>query len=101
MCLFARKIVSMLYLLEKNGSGKTRVLNAIATFLNSITKGEDPSTAGIWLNFNTYFTEIRKQFEAGNFVVAYYKADRIFTSVQPKHVEKVQLKVGYAIDEMP
>ena len=59
------------------------------------------STAGVWLDFNISFTEIRKQFEAGNFVVAYYKADRIFTSVQPKHVEKVQLKVGYAIDEMP
>lgn len=127
----------------KNGSGKTSVLDAISTFLNSITKGEDPekiaetvkttkkgiqyyrekqderslkqsessleywveqyqkSTAGIWLNFNTSFTEIRKQFEAGNFVVAYYKADRIFTSVQPKHVEKVQLKSGYAINEMP
>lgn len=127
----------------KNGSGKTSVLNATATFLNSITKGEDPeeiaeyvkntkkgiqyyrekqyerdlkqsesdleywvkeyqdSTAGVWLDFNISFTEIRKQFEAGNFVVAYYKADRIFTSVQPKHVEKVQLKVGYAIDEMP
>ena len=85
----------------KNGSGKTSILNAIATFLNSITKGEDPSTAGVWLDFNISFTEIRKQFEAGNFVVAYYKADRIFTSVQPKHVEKVQLKVGYAIDEMP
>ena len=26
----------------KNGSGKTSVLDAISTFLNSITKGEDP-----------------------------------------------------------
>lgn len=127
----------------KNGSGKTSVLDAIATFLNSITKGRNPadidesiivaknlikscrerhdernlqqyernldhfskqyldSTGGIWLEFNTSFTEIRNQFEAGNFVVAYYKADRIFTSVQPKHVEKVQLKSGYAINEMP
>lgn len=85
----------------KNGSGKTSVLDAISTFLNSITKGEDTSTAGIWLNFNASFTEIKNQFEAGNFVVAYYKADRIFTSVQPKHVEKIQLKSGYAINEMP
>ena len=30
-----------------------------------------------------------------------YKADRVFSSIEPKHVEKVQLKSGYAIDETP
>ena len=29
----------------------------------------------------------------------FYKADRVFSSIEPKHVEKVQLKSGYAIDE--
>ena len=29
----------------------------------------------------------------------FYKADRVFYSIEPKHVEKVQLKSGYAIDE--
>ena len=58
-------------------------------------------TAGVWLNFNTSFVNIQKQFEAGQFVVAYYKADRVFSSIEPKHVEKVQLKSGYAIDETP
>ena len=58
-------------------------------------------TAGVWLNFNTSFVNIQKQFEAGQFVVAYYKADRVFSSIEPKHVEKVQLKSDYAIDETP
>ena len=127
----------------KNGSGKTSVLDAIAVFLNSITKGDNPeelirhieetreriqrrtkegkedevlkgndllkrlnalylkSTAGVWLDLNASFVKIRNQFETGQFVVAYYKADRIFSSIKPKHVEKVQLKSGYAIDETP
>lgn len=58
-------------------------------------------TAGMWLDFNTSFTKIQKEFEAGRFIVAYYKADRVFSSVEPKHVEKVQLKSEYMINEMP
>lgn len=127
----------------KNGSGKTSILDAIATFINSITVGESPdeliisiketqerieyytqngnerslnvdqnnlqslnsryleATSGVWIDFNTSFTEIRNQFKAGNFITAYYKADRIFSSVEPKHVEKVQLKSGYSINETP
>lgn len=58
-------------------------------------------TAGMWLDFNTSFTKIQKEFEAGRFIVAYYKADRVFSSVEPKYVEKVQLKSEYMINEMP
>ena len=94
----------------KNGSGKTSVLNAVATFIHSVTVGENPdqsmedimgAAAGVWLDFNTSFVAVRKQFEEGRFVVAYYKADRVFSSVEPKHVEKVQLKSDYAINAMP
>ena len=55
----------------------------------------------MWLDLNTSFVKIRNQFEAGQFVVSYYKADRVFSSIEPKHVEKVQLKSGNAIDETP
>ena len=127
----------------KNGSGKTSVLDAIAVFINSITKGENPedidnyiksaqghvkrytekqdenglqkskdnleyftkqyqnATSGVWIDFNIPFLKIRKQFESGQFIVAYYKADRIFSSVEPKHVEKVQLKSDYTINDTP
>lgn len=127
----------------KNGSGKTSVLDAVASFIDSITTGKDPAelrdnikaaqqrmelyikeknepyilkeknnlkylnsqyqeaTSGVWLDFNTSFTEIRKQFESGQFIVAYYKADRVFSSIEPQHVEKVQLKSDYSINAMP
>ena len=127
----------------KNGSGKTSVLDAMATFINSVTVGKDPeqliedmegseraikfwnkekdkrqlsqaeenlhyekiqlekSTAGVWIDFNASFMDIRKQFEEGKFIVAYYKANRVFSSIEPKHVEKIQLKSEYSIDETP
>lgn len=98
----------------KNGSGKTSVLDAISKFIDLATTGIIPENmhdinvreasenySGVRLDFNTSITNIRKQFEAGKFIVAYYKADRTFLAVEPKHVEKVQLKSDYAIDDMP
>lgn len=87
----------------KNGSGKTSVLDAMAVFINSFMVGKNPAAfaSGVSLEFNTSLIEVRKRFEAGKFVVAYYKANRIFSSVEPKHVEKVQLKSDYAIDDTP
>ena len=36
-----------------------------------------------------------------HYILAYYKADRIFQAEQPRHVEKVQLKDRYALTEFP
>lgn len=87
----------------KNGSGKTSVLDAMAVFINSFMIGKNPAAfaSGVSLEFNTSLIEVRKRFEAGKFVVAYYKANRIFSSFEPKYVEKVQLKSDYAIDDTP
>lgn len=103
-----------LILTGKNGSGKTSLLNAIAFFLNSITKPNDPvdammcletdqknSTSGVMLSMSCPLSIIRPEFEKGNFVVAYYKADRVFEAQVPRHVEKVALKNDYAIMESP
>ncbi len=45
--------------------------------------------------------EIRSSFEAGEFIIAYYRADRIFAAETPTHVEKVKLKENYSIYENP
>ena len=58
-------------------------------------------TGGVWLTLNCSFEEMNEKFEQGQFIAAYYKADRVFTAEVPKYVEKVELKSDYAVDEAP
>ena len=53
----------------------------------------------VQLNYPNH--EIRSSFEAGEFIIAYYRADRIFAAETPTHVEKVKLKENYSIYENP
>ena len=56
---------------------------------------------GFEVKFNCSEDEFRPAFEAGEFILAYYKADRIFSADVPQHVEKVELKDNYSIQETP
>lgn len=56
---------------------------------------------GISLQMNCPLESLRTMFENGEFIVAYYKAERIFHAETPKHVEKVELKDHYMITETP
>ena len=87
--------------MEYNKNSDERRLQQYEENLKNLNRNYSEITDGVWLDFNTSFVNIQKQFEAGQFVAAYYKADRVFSSIEPKHVEKVQLKSGYAIDETP
>ena len=69
--------------------------------LEYFNKQHKRATAGVWIEFNRSIADIRKLFEVGNFITAYYKADRVFSSIEPEHVEKVKLKAGYSINDMP
>ena len=87
----------------KNGSGKTSVLEAITTFLHSISTTDDYNNAikGISLEFNVPLESIRIMFKEGQFILASYEANRVFEAEVPKHVEKVQLQDAYNIKESP
>ena len=87
--------------MEYNKNSDERRLQQYEENLKNLNRNYSEITDGVWLDFNTSFVNIQKQFKAGQFVVAYYKADRVFSSIEPKHVEKVQLKSDYAIDETP
>lgn len=57
--------------------------------------------SGICVEFSELTDTLRYYFEKGQFILAYYKAERIFKADVPKHVEKVNLKEKYTINEEP
>lgn len=100
----------------RNGSGKTSVLEALSHYLDTVItmdrlkeekrlecyKNELVNIkSGVFLDFNQPVDTIRCCFEKGQFILAYYKAERLFQADIPKHVEKVELKDKYMITEAP
>lgn len=59
------------------------------------------TTGGVMLEMNFPLYNVRPEFTKGNFIVAYYRAERIFKAQVPKHIEKVTLKNDYTIEEAP
>lgn len=115
--------VKHLILTGKNGSGKTSVLDALAYYLFIVSVSDSKAKTarekntiarltryanelnsminGIDVEFNKPVNVLRDQFEEGRFILAYYKAERLFKADVPKHVEKVILKEKYTIQEEP
>lgn len=56
---------------------------------------------GIDVQFTYSLDNMEHLFKKGNFIISYYRADRIFNSTSPIHVEKVQLKDSYGIKDKP
>ena len=81
----------------KNGSGKTSVMEALASFFNS----EFIEYVGLVIQFNKQISSIYTLKQAYHYVFAYYKADRIFQAEKPKHIEKIQLRDDYELQEFP
>lgn len=64
-----------------------------------ILSARDKKDLDIELNRKGYKVfELKEKY---HYILAYYKADRIFKAVRPEHVEKVQLKDDYGIEEYP
>lgn len=136
--------IKHLIITGKNGSGKTSVLQAMSTYINSAATSDrigqlqrsiatyrarldgfenqqiennerikiekklnqliaelDGIKNGIELDFNVPADTMYYHFEKGEFVIAYYKAERVLQTAVPQHVEKIELKDKYAITESP
>lgn len=99
----------------KNGSGKTSVLNSLSWYLNAFVEDQlklsndarkriqryAEGLSGVEVEFNESADTLRQYFKKGQFVLAHYKAERIFKAEIPQHVEKVELKGTYSITEEP
>lgn len=95
-----------LILTGKNGSGKTSIVEALAKYLDIIISGSRENAfkncqKELDIKFNNNIDSIPELACKYNYILAYYKADRVFQAEQPKHVEKVQFKDSYELTEFP
>lgn len=95
-----------LILTGKNGSGKTSVADALAGYLNNVLadyykEALEKRRRGLEVQFNRKISSIFALIENYYYILAYYKADRVFQAEKPRHVEKVQLKDYYGLTEFP
>ena len=58
-------------------------------------------TAGISVEFNQPTETLQYDFEKGEFILAYYKAERIFAADVSNHVEKIVLEDKYSMTDTP
>ncbi len=57
-------------------------------------------TQGIILTINSE-VDIISKYETGDFIMAYYKVNRVYDAIIPKHIEKITFKDQYAITDTP
>ena len=95
-----------LILTGKNGSGKTSIVEALARYLDIIISGSRENAfkncqKELDIKLNNNIDSIPELACKYNYILAYYKADRVFQAEQPKHVEKVRFKDSYELTEFP
>lgn len=56
---------------------------------------------GVWLHLNKELIDVYELHQEGKCIVAYYKAERVFYSQIPNHIEKIELEEHYSINETP
>lgn len=70
----------------KNGSGKSILLNAIASYLNQKALSPDAVDSPISMEFNA--PSVIRQYQEKQFVMAFYQADRKSQMIEPHHPTK-------------
>lgn len=61
----------------------------------------EKAKCGVDITLSCPRDELKSYYEKGEFIVAYYKANRQFEAIIPKQIEKVELQTAYAIDAEP
>lgn len=94
-----------LILIGKNGSGKTSLLEALKRNLNLLAEpagqsAEQPN-GELVLTFSESENVLRDAFANGQFIQAYYGAQRVFSADQPNSIKKVELHRHYSLTEAP
>ena len=84
-----------------NSHVKQETIDQLKANIRNAESMLDQKRQGLEISFNCDEEQLQERFEAGEFVLAYFRDNRIFDATVPKHVEKVQIKESYAISEDP
>ena len=85
----------------KGSNQRADEINKAEENLSFWNKKKSEYYSGISLSFNCDEHGLRGRFEKGEFILAYFKAERTFDAIVPRHVEKVKLKSHYMIEDDP
>ncbi len=85
----------------QNSNQRIDEINRAEDNLTFWNKKKNDAYSGISLTFNCDERGLFGKFEKGEFILAYYKAERTFDAIVPKHIEKIQLKSHYLIEDDP
>ena len=85
---------------EQRGSGQEKIVK-LEKEIQQYNEALQQSRNGLNIQFNQKKDSIWALRETYHYILAYYKADRVFQTILPKHVEKVQLRDDYGLMESP
>ena len=84
----------------QNGADK-EVISRIEELIRFYEQELNQNERNLDIEFNRKSYRVFELKEKYHYILAYYRADRIFKAVRPEHVEKIQLKDDYGIEEYP
>lgn len=57
--------------------------------------------SGLSIEFNVPNNCLKSHYDSGDFIAAYFGANRTFNAIIPRHIESVELKRQYSLEEAP
>ncbi len=73
-------------------------IQSIRSRVESYRQTWEQARQGIDITLTVPLDGVLSHFQKGEFILAFYKDNRVFEAEQPKHVEKVELKETYSIN---
>ena len=74
-----------------------KIRERISEYYEKVTQAD----SGLRASFSCNVAFLKEQYKQGNFILAYFKANRVFEAAVSNHIEKVILKEQYSIIEDP
>ena len=81
----------------KNGQSENEI-QSIRNRVETYRQTWEQARQGIDITLTVPLDGVLSHFQRGEFILAFYRDNRVFEAEQPKHVEKVELKETYSIN---